>query len=643
MGTILDPVEILQIHKDYADEFAALAQTGLTSAFGALSASGLFDYTPTAIIMTSPEFGVPNRVGLLPVLPLPPELPEEPELDNYVDVPNADYGAAPNPRYGEQPDFSLPGEPTGGIPQFTTQPPTSPTPPTMPLVPVYLPLPSLLLPYPTVTIPPAPVITDPVFDGVKPDDLIIPSADTIVQKYLDEQTDHRNMLPSYIITNVDAFLAKYAPEFATVRTQINNAILTYTNPITGGGVGIPANIEGAIMARTYDRTNIEFQRAIETATETVAKMGYTIPNGAVLATVRNARTAMGDAVVRGSTEVATKNLELEQQNFQFMLKLGEQLEEKMFDVMSNFAKLTLEIDAQAIMSAKEIVTTYLGAYNLQVMVYKALWEGYTSAVEIYKARIQANESLVRVYEAEIKAELAKTEVNKSTVDVLNAVANVNRTLAESYKAQVDAALAPLEIAKVQASIFEAQVRGFVAQVQAYEAQWGAYKAQIEGKVGEQKGYEAQVSAYVAEVQGYKAEVEAYGAKVGAVGDQNRAVAASNEARTRTYSAIAEAAIKIYEGLIAGYSAESGAVIKNTEIEIEYWRTASSLILQQWTVATNQTFEYAREQMNLFRGQMESAISAGNGLAHAAQVAGSLASGAMTGLTTFAGSLVSAEQ
>lgn len=47
-------------------------------------------------------------------------------------------------------------------------------------------------------------------------------------------------------------------------------------------------------------------------------------------------------------------------------------------------------------------------------------------------------------------------------------------------------------------------------------------------------------------------------------------------------------------------------------------------------------------MNLFRGQMEAAIQAGNGLAMAANVAGNLAGGAMTGLSTFAGNLVTSQ-
>jgi hypothetical protein len=112
---------------------------------------------------------------------------------------------------------------------------------------------------------------------------------------------------------------------------------------------------------------------------------------------------------------------------------------------------------------------------------------------------------------------------------------------------------------------------------------------------------------------------------------------------RVYATEADIAIKPYEGLTQQYVAESNAAIKQADIEVEYWRTTASLVMQDWNVAVQQMFEYAREQMNLFRGQMEAAISAGNGLAHAAQVAGSLAGSAMAGLTSFAGNLVSSEQ
>lgn len=643
MAAILDPAEILEIHKTYADEFAGLAQSGLTQAFSALSASGLFNYRPAQIGINFPVLGTPKTVGPLPKEPVLKALPKDPTLTRTEDIPNSSFGSAPFNNLGDVPIFNAPTKPGQGTPTFNVSAPNDPGQITLPNTPSYIGLPGLTLPYSSVNIPPAPIVTMQTFDGRRPNDIVIPDPTVIIGKYTTEVNDHRAFLPGWLRDNADAMIAKYVPEYTLLRTQINNAITNYTNPVTGGGAAIPANIEGAIYARHSDRNNLEFQRALDTAIDTIGKRGFFMPNGAMVNVLKQARMTMGDAQVRGSIDIATKNLELEQQNFQFMLKLGEQLEEKMIETITQYMTLAMQMDMQAISSAKEIVAAYLGAYNLQVMVYKALWEGYVADAEVYKAKISALEAGIRVYEAQIKAELAKTEINKATVEVLNAVATVNLALANSYKAQVEATLAPLEISRLQVAVFEARVRAYAAEVGAYESRWNAYKSEVEGEMGKFQAYTAQANAYSAQVGGFKAEVDAYSAEVSAVGEANRSIGISNESNVKVYTAQTDSAIKQFEATIASYSAQSNVVIKQSEIEVEYWRARSNLLMGEFNAALNQTFEYAREQMNLFRGQMEAAISAGNGLAHAANVAGALAGGAMSGLTSFAGSLVNAEQ
>ena len=642
----LTPEELLEIHKEYADEFAALAQSGLIGAFNTLARSDIFRFVPSQISITTPNFGTPNKNIKLPASPKLSGLPKIDPLDKYVEVGNSGAvlgggDSIPTNTLGQAPSFNAPIKPQQ-VPYLTTTAPDVDTSLTLPDVPSFLSLPALTLPYPTVDVPTAPTITQPIFEGQRPNPISTPDPQTIIDKYTTEQADHRNMLPGFASAQADALLVKFCPEYAQLRARINQAVIAYTDPINGGGTGIPVNIEDAIAARNSDRNNIEFQRAIETAADTLAKQGFSIPPGAMLATLRQARMAMGDAQVRGNVEIATKNFELEQQNMQFMLKLGEALEEKVLDTVTQYLNLALRMDELSIMSAKEIVSTYVGVYNLQVQVYRALWEGYQADAEVYKAKISALESNVRLYEAEIKAELAKTEINKATVEVLQVVANVNQALANAYKSEVEAATATLEVARVRVALYEAQVRGFAAQVGVYEAQWRGYEAEVNGEVGKIRGFEAQANAYTAQVNAYRARVEAYAEQVRAKAAQNQAIASKNDATVRVYATEADVAIKTFEGLTQQYVAESNAAIKQADIEVEYWRTTASLVMQEWNIAVNQMFEYAREQMNLFRGQMEAAISAGNGLSQAAQVAGGLASSAMNGLTSFAGKLVSSE-
>lgn len=643
MPSILDPAEILQMHKQYADEFAQLAQSGLTGAFSALSQSGLFDYNPALVSIKFPTFGQPKSVGTLPVLPTLPTIPDAPDLKDFVDIPNPHFPTAPNDSLGSVPGFFAPVKPATGTPDFNVTPPTIPAAPTMPDVPAYLALPSLILPYPTVDVPTAPTLVTPVFEGQRPQDITMPDADVLVDHFRTEQNDHRNLLPAYAKANADAWLADKVPEYASIRAQINGILLNYTNEVSGGGAGIPENVERGILSRAQAKAADAMVSAINTAATNIGKKGFTIPGGALLAVVKQGALAAGSTEADAAVQLATKNLELEQNNFQFMLKIGADLQAKVLDVFTSWMQLSVQMDANAISAAKEIVATYLGAYNLQVMVYKAMWDGYTADAEVLKARIAALNSQVQLYEAEIRAELAKTEINKAQVAVLQAVADVNRSLADTYKAQVDAATATLEVARLQTSIFEMRVRAYASQVGAYEARWNAYRAEVDGELAKFRGYEAQANSLTARVTAYRAQVDAAVAQIDGLAKINEAVGQRNDATIKVYSTQADIAIKNFDAQVAGYTAESNAIVQQAQIEVEYWRANANLIFQEFNAALNQTFEYAREQMNLFRAQMEAAISAANGLAQASNVAGNLAGGAMTGLTSFAGTLVSSQQ
>lgn len=634
----LTPEELLQIHKDYADEFASMAQAGLNSAFAALSNSGIYDYHPAWISITSPQIGEPKDLSnRLPEAPVPPELPELGVLKDFKDIPNDNLRDPPAPSFGSPPVYYAPPKP-GTAPPFTLTPPTLPAMPVLPENPAFLALPDLYLPYPTVDIPVAPVLSEPVFEGRRPDDIAVVDPDTIITAYRDEQNAHRNMLPAFVMAQTDALVSQYAPEYPALRARINQMVIDYE-----GGTGIPANIEGAVLARATEKNAAEFQRALDTASATIAKLGFSMPPGALMSTLRQARMAMGSAQTAANTEIATKNFELEQKNFEFVFKLGAALEEKMLDTITKFCDVALKIDELSIQSAKEIVSAYLGAYNIQVLVYKAMWDGYQAEATVYRARIEAMLARVQVYEAEIKAELAKTEVNTAYVGILRAVADVNNAIAQQYKAQIEGAMAPIEYAKALTGLYEAQVRGFAAQTGVYESYWNAYKSEIEGELGKFRAYESQAQGYTAQVNGYRGQAEAFSARVNALAESNRAITSYNSAIIQQYSTEADVQIKNFEKLIAAYTAESNVVIAQAQIEVEYWRTKANLIMSEWNTSVQQTFEFAREQMNLFRGQMEAAINAGNGLAHAAGVAGALAGGAMTGLTSFAGNLVNSNQ
>ena len=630
------PEQIYELHKQYADRFTQLTQSGLISAFNALSNSGVYGYYPAKIDVKFPDIGDPQDFyGRLPTPPDQPELPLRPDIDDaFADIPNPRFGSAPG-SIGAPPYYTSPALPQVSLRSFTAAPPVAVPIPAMPASPNFIPIPSYSLL--EVGSPDKPIITDPVFDGQRPLPLSIPPADTLVARYEDEMQEHRTLLPEFAREVTDSLIRAYCPEFSALRAKVNNAVANYN-----GGAGIPEHIEGAIMARLYDRNAMEVQKAVDTAAATLSRKGFTLPPGALQAVINQARSAMGDAVVRGSTELATKNLELEQRYMEFILKLGADLEATILGLTNQYLQLALKMDEQAIAAAKEIVAIYVSVYNLQVMVYKALWEGYAADVNAYRARIEANTQLVQMYEAEVRAELAKAETNKAAVEVLTAAANVNRALADAYRAQIEGVLAPLEIAKTQAAVFESQARGYAAEAGAYEARWRAYSAQVDGSLGPLKAYESQAQGYTARAQSYRASVEGYSAQVSAAAETNRAIASLNESKTRIYSAEVDAVLRLFDRAIAQYGAESNVVVEQSKIEVEHWRAKANLIFQEYNAALNSTFEYARESMALFQGQLNAAINAAQGLAQASNVAGNLAGSALQGLTAMGATFVTSQ-
>ena len=691
----LTPEEVFYIHKGYADQFAGLTRSGLGSAFNALAYGGLYGYSPAKIDITFPEVGEPKEkeLGEQPPTPMdpPPEIGDQRynlvRSPEYEKIPTLKVGAAstagagvpplifssgvggrggnttsvsiggrPTRWMGDPPEWVEPSpKPSTGAPENKVVTPTvnlTVTSPSgkftstkgvitatiaLPTAPTYMPYPALVLPYPTLRLPTKPDIIAPTFEGVRPDTLTPIDGEALIAKYTTEQQDHRTMLPAFAQETAVAFIDAFAPEYNDIRIKINEIIANYE-----GGTGVPANIEGAIMARANDRASQEFTKAVNTAAENISKRGFTLPPGALQAVLTQSRMMMGDAIVRSSTEVATKNLELEQQNFQFMLKLGEALEEKILDVTTQYLALSIKIDEQSIASAKELVAININAYNVMVLVYKAMLDGYQTDATVLKARIDANDSLVRLFSEEIKAELAKNEINTATVALFKTMVDINAGFSAEYKAKIEAAMAPVEIIKMQLNVFESQIRGYTAEVGAYEAQWRAFASRLEASMTPLKVYEENVRVFGQEVSAFKAEIDAYSAQAQAAADTNKALAQHNTAMIESYGAEISYPIKLKDHEMTIWTTQQAKLIKDAELEIEYWRTKANMIFTEYNANLNQTFEFAREQMHLFLGRMQAGVTANQGLVQAAQVAGNLAGSAMQGLSSFAGNIVSSQ-
>jgi hypothetical protein len=608
------------------------AQTDIDGTFAALKDSSIYNYQPY-----NWQYPTPPLIGPLPSLvgPSAPGAPTDPKLPTMKDFPSV-----PNPSYGTQPTnallpptITLPTAPQGE-PSDDTGPVPSVATPNFPTAPALNALPSSALPYPFITIPAAPAYSAPAFDGVKPDEITTITLADYLQKLSDSYTLYSQLMPSLIQTNTMAWFRAFISENPNVRA-LDAMVTTYQ---TAGGTGVPTTLEEGIITRAVDRVSLENRRANKAVWDNMALRGLTLPSGALMSGLKEARQTAAEATSKVAVDVAIKNLDLEHDHMKFMMTLGRELQTLLLGFATDTGKIVTEINGQAIELTKLVLTGMIEINNANVRIYLAKWEGYKAAVEVFRARWQAIETQVQVYEAQIKAELAKTEINKATIDVLNAVVNANRALAEMYKVQVDAETAKIETSRVQVMAYEAKVRGFVAKIDAYRARWDGYRAAAEGQLAIANVYKAQVEGYIANVNGYKAGVEAYTAQVQGAVAQINAVATQNEESLKAYSIELDGKLRGYVARTQGYSEQWKAIGEQARAGANITGIQSEFLSKMYTTQVQIDIERAREHIAQWKQQLEGALQAGQAMVQASSVAGQLASSTMNGLTAFAGTL-----
>jgi hypothetical protein len=620
-----------------AQDLVKSAQSDINATFKALANSSIWNYAPykwelpsQPTIGTFPEHGGPQH-------PASGQRPDKPTLVALgVNVPNPEFGEVPQDS-AVAPQFQ-PIPLPGNQPSNTTgNPPTVHT-PTFPNPPTLLPLPPYALPYPYLTIPPAPVYVPPVFNGVAPDDIHTMTVEEYLAQLTNSYDKYSQLVPGLVQNNTFVWFRAMLHENPNIRL-LDNMITAYT---TNGGAGIPVPIEEGIITRAVDRVTAENRRANEEVWEGVARRGLTLPSGALMSGLKEARQTAAEATSKVIVDVSIENLKLEHDHMKFMLNLGMELQKLLTGFATDTAKIVLECNAQAIELTKLVLTGMIEANNMMVRVYLAKWEGYKAAVEVFKAQWQAIEVQTRVFEAQIRAELAKTEINKAVVAVFEAVVHANTSVVMLYKAQIDAETAKLEADRVAILGYEASVRAYIATLEGWKTQWDGYRSQIEGQLAQAKVYESQEMGYRAKVEGFAAGVNAYKAQVEGYTAQIEAIAKQNEENLKAYSIELDGVLKAYAEDIAAYTAEWGAIEQQAKIGATITGIQSEFLTRMYTQQMQIEIERSREHLSQWEAQLHAAIQVAAGMNGAAKTSTDLAGSILNSLTTFSGQLSTAQ-
>ena len=238
-------------------------------------------------------------------------LPAEPSSSpNYQDIGVIDPGLAPA-LVAIQPTYTPPTKPSQ-LADFQDTAPTInlsvafPDPPSSLSTLIDAPL------LPVRTEPAVPQVTLPSFGAIAPaNTTVAPTGlDLIFQNaYASAAPSTITMVNGY----VDAMLAKYNPQYAAQMAAIEAQLTKYL----AGGTGLNVAVENAIYERARTKNSAEANRVRDTAYVEAAARGFTIPSGALMSAMQQARQAGADNNAQATREIVVMQAEMEQRNLQF--------------------------------------------------------------------------------------------------------------------------------------------------------------------------------------------------------------------------------------------------------------------------------------------------------------------------------------
>ena len=615
--------------QSYTSTLVSQATGAMSSANNSVSAVGysIPNYQP-ATLPGAPPSSIDTTVPTLGTITL--DMPTEPtNALLFTDISPFDAGTAPT-FDGVSPTITMPTTPNQ-VADFTQVSPTVSTSIAFPEPPSALMAPLIDAPVlPTRVEPDAPQVLLPGFSAVAPVDSTIAPTNidqTFANAYAGAAPSTVSMLEGY----VDAMLAKRNPRYAEQMAAIENQLATYM----AGGTGLNPAVENAIYERSKAKIDAEARRVRDSALSDAAARGFTIPGGALLSAIQQARQAGADNNAKASSDIVVMQAEMEQKNLQFAVTTSTGLRTALLSATLSYHQNLTTINGQALEYAKTVMTAIIEVYNTAVKAFTVKLEAYKADAVVYETRLKAAMSGIELYRAEIGALEALANVDKSKVDIYRARIESLTSLSNVYRAQIEAVQGRVGLEKLKLDVFQAQVQAYSTQVQAKSAEWQGYTAAIGGQTAKAQMFASQVQAYTSEVNGYKATVEAKGEVVRAQVAVNQARATQYQALMNGYQTVVQARgekartqIQAQGQVILAYQAKIQAAIGNAQVQQGYYRAVSDVAVQN-----------AQGNLKAQLGGIESQRAYGQTIAQLgtanATIYGNLASSAMAGMNTLA--------
>jgi len=212
-------------------------------------------------------------------------------------------------------------------------------------------------------------------------------------------------------SKLTSFMSQYFPNYEAHFLEVDNWL---SNAITTGGTGIKPSVEAAIWARGREREDVLNQRAELEISQQFASRGWTLPQGAQLARVDEARQTTVSAQAELSRKVSIEQAQMEQNNVKYAISQQANLGAESMRSVEVYVSQVLRNIAVGIEDASARVAAEREFYNETTQFY---------------ANQRANEGTLLEYYRLLGGE----ELQQKQIDV--------NQMRDSINAQVNAAVA----------------------------------------------------------------------------------------------------------------------------------------------------------------------------------------------------------
>jgi hypothetical protein len=473
-----------------------------------------------------------------------------------------------------------------------------------------------------VVLPPAPTAVIPDFTAVAPTVNLAQPGD-FAETYRQDYAAINPVMREAVRQSAEDYLRFINPEFFNAMAQLEAKY----NEFLQGGTALPPAVEQAIYDRARDKTNEEYIKNVDVIYSEGAKRGFTIPSGAMMSSVLQARQGVSDNNTRVAFEIAIKQAELEQQNMQWAMTQSQNLRQLAVGAVMQWAGHCVTLNGHSLEYARDILQAMVAVYDTMVKIVSAQIEVYKAEASVYGARVQAALAIYEVYKAELEGIKTQVEVDGARVQAYTAQVQAYGALANAYKAILDGVATKAEIQKLKVDMFGTEVQAYSALVGAKTAEWQGYSAQINGEVAKIGAYKAQVDAYSAEVDAYKAQIQAQASGIDGITSANNgkaqvysAAIQAYRARVEAASAEAQAYVSQFNAKIAAYVAEVNAAAENARVQAQTSATEAQVGVAAYQAQIQAVVAGAQMSSAHSRGVAEIMVSAGNAYAGMAQSA-----------------------